>query len=103
MSAPSSRAWGGCSVGVEGVRQPLQGYLVALVRAAAVVSAVLDVLVGDPGVREVVAEEPVAPVEVVVVVEAGIEQDPRQLPEIVEMFPSIGPSGASGQMLSKYL
>ena len=64
----------GMSSGQE-LREPLERCLVSLVCSTAMVSCVLGHLVGDPGLVEVVAEEPVAPVQVVVVVRACVEQD----------------------------
>src|SRR5438034_296309 len=66
------------------LRQPVQRHLVALACPSAVVAGVLPVLVCDSGFVEVVAEEPVAPLQVVVVVRADVEQDAGQSPEVVE-------------------
>jgi hypothetical protein len=51
----------------------------SLVRSAAVVARVLPVFVRDAGLGEVVAEPPVAPVQAVIVLDAGVEQDAGQL------------------------
>jgi hypothetical protein len=53
-------------------------------RAPAVVAGVLAVLVRDARNREVVAEQPVSPLQVVVVVGADVEEDPGQSAEVVE-------------------
>src|SRR5207248_5522703 len=73
-----------CSVAFKDLRQPLQRDLVALVCSAAVVTGVLAMFVRDTGSVQIVTEEPVAPVQVVVVVRARIEQDAGQLSEVVE-------------------
>ena len=48
------------------------------------VAGILAVVVRDSRFAEVVAEQPVTPVQVVVVVPAGVEQDSRQLAQVVE-------------------
>ena len=48
------------------------------------VAGILSVLVGDAGFVEVVTEQPVARVQVEVVVGAGVEQDAGQFSELVE-------------------
>ena len=69
---------------VQDLRHPLERYLVALGPSATVVARVLRGLVGDASCRQVVTQQPVAPVEVVIVVRSGVEQDAGQLPEVVE-------------------
>ena len=63
--------WASKSVGFEDLREPLECDLVALVGTAAVVPRVLSVLVRDASLAEVVAEQPVASVQVVVWSERG--------------------------------
>ena len=60
--------------------------ILALIGAAAMVAGVLAVLVLDSCFVEVMAEQPVTPMQVVVVVGSRIEQDPGQLTEVVEAF-----------------
>ena len=62
----------------------MQRHLIALVCSAAVVTGVLAMFVRDTGLVQVVTEEPVAPMQVVVVVRARVEQDAGQLSEVVE-------------------
>src|SRR4051794_30039004 len=59
-------------VSVEDLREPFQGNLESLVCPATVVAGILPVLVRDSGLGEMVAEQPVTPVQVVVVVPAGV-------------------------------
>jgi hypothetical protein len=58
--------------------------LVPLGPSAAVVPRVLPEVVCDAGLTEAVAEDPVTPVQVVVIVGTSVEQDAGQLPEVVE-------------------
>src|SRR2546426_4884418 len=60
------------------LRQPLQRHLVALVCSAAVVAGVLSVFVCDAGLMEVVTEQPVTPVQAVVVARARVQQNAGQ-------------------------
>src|SRR5215210_7029649 len=71
-------------VSVEGLRKPFHGDLESLVCPAAMVAGILPVLVRDPRLRQMVAEQPVTPVQVVVVVPPGVEQDARKLAQVVE-------------------
>lgn len=64
-------------------RQPFERDLVPLVGSTAVVPGVLGGDVGDAGLGQAVAQQPVAPVQVVVIVATGIEQDPAQLPKVL--------------------
>src|SRR3954452_20539781 len=66
--------------------EPFQRNLESLIGAAAMIAGVLAVLVLDSCFVEVMAEQPVAPMQVVVVVGSRIEQDAGQLPEVVESF-----------------
>src|SRR5438874_741783 len=56
----------------------------AILGLVAVVARVLPVLVRDSRLAEMVAEQPVTPVQVVVVVPVGVEQDARKLAQVVE-------------------
>jgi hypothetical protein len=57
---------------------------VALGPPPAVVARILAGLVSDPGLVKMVAEQPMTPVQVVVVLGTRIQQDPGQLPKVVE-------------------
>src|SRR5574340_540356 len=67
-----------------GVAVLVGALLVTGTAQTAVIAGILPVLVCDPGLVEIVAEQPVTPVQVVVVVGAGVEQDAGELAQIVE-------------------
>src|SRR5450631_2902686 len=80
---------------MENLRQPPQCHLVALGPPAAVVARVLVGLVGDPGLVQVVAEQPMTPVQVVVILRARVQQDPGQ-PDLDAL------GGAAGHRVGQY-
>src|ERR1019366_4590800 len=66
------------------LRQPLERQLVPLARAPAVAARVLGGLVGDACLAQTVAQQPVAPLQVVVVVATHVQQDAGQFAETVQ-------------------
>src|ERR1019366_641222 len=66
------------------LRQPLERQLVPLARAPAVAARVLGGLVGDARLAQTVAQQPVAPLQVVVVVATHVQQDAGQFAETVQ-------------------
>src|SRR5438874_10929892 len=72
------------SVALQDARQPLERHLIALVGPTAMVARVFSVHVGDTGLLQIVAQQPVAPMQVIVVIGACIEQDAGQLAVVVE-------------------
>jgi hypothetical protein len=69
-------------VTVEDLGEPFQRHLVSLARPAAMVAGILAVFMCDAGLGEVVAEQPVTPVQAVVVIRTDVEQDALELVEV---------------------